>query len=124
MTRLYIIYLLVSDNIFFMYPIVKKAIEYDQEIPQSHSADQPTTYVYKWTGGRDDLWPHGHNLNKKSKYLLNNATQDINAISLVVSDETIFKVFENLFLLMWSRYTIWSIIWERHLRIFPVSQIR
>ena len=28
-----------------MYPIIKKASEYDQEIPQSHSADQATTYV-------------------------------------------------------------------------------
>ena len=30
---------------FFMYPIIKKASEYDQKIPQSHSADQPTAYV-------------------------------------------------------------------------------
>ena len=36
---------MVSDNIFFMYPIIKKASEYIQEIPQSHSADQPTAYV-------------------------------------------------------------------------------
>ena len=34
-----------SDNIFFMYPIIKKASEYDQEIPQSHSADKPRAYV-------------------------------------------------------------------------------
>ena len=30
---------------FFMFPILKKASEYGQEIPQSHSADQPTAYV-------------------------------------------------------------------------------
>ena len=29
---------------FFMFPILKKASEYGQEIPQSHSADQPTAY--------------------------------------------------------------------------------
>ena len=46
------------------------------------------------------MWPHGHNLNKEGKYLLNNATQNIKAISLVVSDKKIFKVFENLFLPM------------------------
>ena len=28
-----------------MYPIIKKASEYDQKIPQSHSADQPAAYV-------------------------------------------------------------------------------
>ena len=27
---------------FFMFPVLKKASEYGQEIPQSHSADQPT----------------------------------------------------------------------------------
>ena len=43
------------------------------------------------------MWPHGHNLNKKEKYLLDNPTQNINAISLVVSDKKIFEVFENLF---------------------------
>ena len=36
---------MVSDNIFFMFLILKKASEYGQEIPQSHSADQPTAYV-------------------------------------------------------------------------------
>ena len=36
---------MVSDNIFFMFPILKKASEYGQEILQSHSADQPTAYV-------------------------------------------------------------------------------
>ena len=49
------------------------------------------------TQRRDILWPHGHNLNKKEKYLLDNPTQTIKAISLVVSDKKIFKVFENLF---------------------------
>ena len=28
-----------------MYPIIKKASEYDQDIPQSHSVDQPTACV-------------------------------------------------------------------------------
>ena len=28
-----------------MFPILKKASEYGQEIPQSHSADQATAYV-------------------------------------------------------------------------------
>ena len=28
-----------------MFPILKKASEYGQEIPQFHSADQPTAYV-------------------------------------------------------------------------------
>ena len=51
-------------------------------------------------GGGDNLWPDGHNLNKKVKYLLNNAAQNIKAISLVVLDKKIFKVFENLFLAM------------------------
>ena len=67
---------------------------------QSHSADQPTTYVKHVNPERDNLWPHGHNLNKKEKYLLDNPTQNIKAISLVVSDKKIFKVFENLYLPM------------------------
>ena len=85
----------------------------------------PRPMLNMWTRGWDNLWPHGQSLNKKGNYLLNNATQIIKAISLVVSDKKIFKVFEfeNLFLPMWSRYTIWSIIWEGHLRIIPVSQI-
>ena len=39
---------MVSDNIFFMFlmfPILKKASEYGQEISQSHSADQSAAYV-------------------------------------------------------------------------------
>ena len=80
-----------------MFPILKKESEYGQEIPQSHSADQPIAYVKQ---RRDNLWPYGHNLNKKEKYLLDNPTQNIKAISLVVSDKKIFKVFENLFLPM------------------------
>ena len=36
---------MVSDNIFSCFPVLKKASEYGQEIPQSHSADQPTAYV-------------------------------------------------------------------------------
>ena len=48
----------------------------------------------------DNMWPHGYNLNKKEKYLPDNPTQNIKAISLVVSDKKIFKVFENLFLPM------------------------
>ena len=36
------------------------------------------------------MWPHGHNLNKK-KYLVDNPTQNIKAISLVVSDKKILK---------------------------------
>ena len=78
-----------------MFPILKKASEYGQEIPQSHSADQPTAYVKHVNLTRDNLWPHGHNLNKKEKYLLDNPTQN-----LVVSDKKIFKVFENLFIPM------------------------
>ena len=30
---------------FFMFPILKKASDYGQVIPQSHSADQPTAHV-------------------------------------------------------------------------------
>ena len=30
---------------FFVFPILKKASVYGQEIPQSHSAYQPTAYV-------------------------------------------------------------------------------
>ena len=33
------------QSIFFHVHILKKASEYGQEIPQSHSADQPTAYV-------------------------------------------------------------------------------
>ena len=83
-----------------MFPILKKASEYGQEIPQSHSADQPTAYVKHVNLTRDNLWPHGHNLNKKEKYLLDNPIQNIKAISLVVPDKKIFKVFENLFIPM------------------------
>ena len=36
-------------------------------------------------------------LNKKGKNLLDNATQNIKAIRLVVSDKKIFKFFEHLF---------------------------
>ena len=36
---------MVSDNIFSCFPFLKKTSEYGQEIPQSHSADQPTAYV-------------------------------------------------------------------------------
>ena len=111
------------QTVFFHVSHFKKESEYGQEIPQSHSADQPTAYINMWTQRRDNLWPHGHNLNKKEKNLLDNPTQIIKAISLVVSDKKIFKVFENLFLPMWSRYTISSIIWEGHIRTIPVSQI-
>ena len=87
---------MVSDNIFFMFPI-KKVSKYDQEIPQSHSADQPTAYIKHVNpgggGGGGHLWPHVHNLNKKGKYLLDNATQNIKAISLVVSDKKISYFF-------------------------------
>ena len=86
---------MVLDNIFFMFPI-KKVSKYDQEIPQSHSADQPTAYikhVNPGAGGGGHLWPHVHNLNKKGKYLLDNATQNIKAISLVVSDKKISYFF-------------------------------
>ena len=75
------------QTIFFYVSHLKKASEYGQEIPQSHSADQPTAYV---TQRRDNLWPHGHSLNKNEKYLLDNPTQNIKAISLVVSDKKIF----------------------------------
>ena len=61
---------------------------------------RPNKYVKHVNPGADNLWPHGHNLNKKGKYLLDNVTQNIKAISLVVSDKKIFKVFENLFLPM------------------------
>ena len=80
-----------------MFPIFKKASEYGQEIPQPHSADQPTAYVKHVNPEADNLWPHGHSLNKKEKYLLDNPTQNIKAISLVVSNKKIFKVFGNLF---------------------------
>ena len=50
---------MVSDNIFFMYPIKKKTNEYDHEIPQSHSADQPTAYVTIRTGGGTICGPMG-----------------------------------------------------------------
>ena len=64
-----------------MFPIIKKVSKYDQEIPQSHSADQPTTYIkHVNPGGRGHLWPYVHNLNKKGKYLLDKATQNIKAI--------------------------------------------
>ena len=43
------------------------------------------------------LWPHVQYLNKKGKYLLDNATQNIKAISLEVSDKKISKFFEHLF---------------------------
>ena len=36
---------MASDNIFSCFPLKKKASEYGQEIPQSHSADQPTADV-------------------------------------------------------------------------------
>ena len=80
-----------------MFYILKKASEYGQEIPQSHSADQPTAYVKHVNPEAGQFVAHGHNLNKKEKYLLDNPTQNIKAISLVVSDKKIFKVFENLF---------------------------
>ena len=83
-----------------MFPILKKESEYGQEIPQSHSADQPTAYVKHVNPDAGQFWPHWHNLNKKEKYLLDNPTQNIKAISLVVSDKKILKVFENLFLPM------------------------
>ena len=35
---------MILDNIFHV-SLYKKASDYDQEIPQSHSADQPTAYV-------------------------------------------------------------------------------
>ena len=36
---------MVSDNIFSCFSFKKKASDYGQEIPQSHSADQLTAYV-------------------------------------------------------------------------------
>ena len=86
-----------------MFPILKKASEYGQEIPQSHSADQPTAYVKHVNPEAGQLWPHGHNLNKKEKYLLNNPTQNIKAISLVVSDEKILSIFTILFHQLFER---------------------
>ena len=83
-----------------MFPILKKASEYGQEIPQSHSADQPTVYVKHVNPEAGQFVAHGHNLNKKEKYLLDNPALNIKAISLVVSNKKIFKVFENLFLPM------------------------
>ena len=74
---------MVSDNIFSC-SNYKKVSKYDQEIPQSHSADQPTAYIKHVYLGAGHLWPHVHNLNKKGKYLLHNDTQNIKAISLVV----------------------------------------
>ena len=62
---------------FFMFPILKKASEYGQEIPQSHSADQPTAYVKHVNPEAGQLWPHRHNLNKKEIYILDNPTQNI-----------------------------------------------
>ena len=75
-----------------MFPIIKKVSKYDLEIPQSHSVDQPTAYIKHVNRGRCYLWPHLHNL-KKGKYLLDNATQNIKAISLVVSDKKFFLIF-------------------------------
>ena len=52
-----------------MYPFIKKASEYDQEIPKAYSANQPTAYVKHVNPGEgegDNLWPHGHSLNKKA----------------------------------------------------------
>ena len=79
-----------------MFPILKKASEYGQEIPQSHSADQPTAYVKHVNPEAGQFVTHGHNLNKKEKYLLNNPTQNIKAISLVVSDEKILSIFTHV----------------------------
>ena len=97
---------------FFMFHIIKKAGEYDKEIPQSHSADQPTAYVKHVNPGRGNLWPNGHNLNKKGKYLLDNATQNIKAISLVVSDKKVFKVFE-LYFCTWDLDIPFDQLFER-----------
>ena len=83
-----------------MHPIIKKASEYDQELPQSHSADQHTAYVKYVNPGAGQFVAHEYNLIKKGEYLLDNATQNIKAINLVVSDKKIFKVLENLFLPM------------------------
>ena len=82
-----------------MYPIIKKASEYDQEIPKSHSADQPTAYVKHVNPGGGTICDPMGIIRKKGEYLLDNATQNIKAISLVVSDKKI-KVFENPFLPM------------------------
>ena len=76
-----------------MFPILKKASEYGQEIPQSHTADQPTAYVKHVNPEAEQFVAHGHILNKKEKYLLDNPTQNIKAISLVVSDKKIFLKF-------------------------------
>ena len=94
-TRLYV-YLKVSDNIYHVSHY--KKIKWVWSGNTTITLCRPTHGLCKHVNrGRDNLWPHGHNLNKKGKYLQNNATQNIKAISLVVSDKKIFKVFENLF---------------------------
>ena len=112
---------MVSDNIFSCSHFTKSKWVWSGNT--TITLCRPTHSLCKTTQRRDNLWPHGHNLNKKEKYLLDNPTQNIKAISLVVSDKKIFKVFENLFLPTWSRYTISLTIWEGHIRTIHVSQI-
>ena len=50
---------MVSDNIFSCFQFFKKASEYGQEIPQSHSADQPTAYVKREPRGGTICGPMG-----------------------------------------------------------------
>ena len=45
---------MVSDTVFHV-SAYKKANEYDQEIPQSHSADQPLAYVKHVNPGAGQL---------------------------------------------------------------------
>ena len=80
---------MVLDNSFRV-SHYKKASEYDQEIPQSHSSDQPTAYEKHVNQGAGQFVAPWALFEQKGEYLLNNATQNIKAISLVVSDKKIF----------------------------------
>ena len=67
-----------------MFPILKKASEYGQ----------PTAYVKHVNPEAGQFVAPWAQLEQKEQYLLDNPTQNIKAISLVVSDKKIFKVFE------------------------------
>ena len=78
-----------------MFPIIKKTSKYDQEMPQSHSEDQPTAYIHvKHVNlGAEPFMAACAQFEQKGNYLLDNATQNIKAISLVVSDKKILNFF-------------------------------
>ena len=83
----------------------------------------PRPMLNMWTQRRDNLWPHGHSLNKKEKYLI---LHKISRLSALWFQTRRFLKFSKTYFYpcdLVSRYTFSSISCEGQIRTIPVSQI-